>query len=421
MKERLVLICLLACYNFCSAQKLLTLTNPINMYRSDELIVMKRSEMVKLISTGKPYMKVMKEGKELQVQFDDLDNDEKWDEAVFLYSFAPFEKLVLSITATGDKPHSFKQRAHVRQMRKNTDNSFGPNLSSDSIPKGQQNTDFSKVKLPPFLTEGPAWENDKVGFRLYFDLRNGKDIWGKTTPRMMMDSVGVNPSVIYHNRAEWGMDIYKVGSSLSAGALALKIRQPGGKDSLIRLGGINMGRVIYQKIADGPIRAKFKLYYPEWKFAAGYDPLSLSEEISIWGGQYFYQSEIRLLGAPGNSKLVTGFANLYSVPSATLNGKKTAVLYSYGLQSENKDNLGLAIMGSKDEIVSFGESLPNEKDIKDSYLVTLNIPAKNRSTTFRFYAGWSPSDPHFLNKEGFVNFLKGQTEIYEKKILMKWK
>jgi hypothetical protein len=32
--------------------------------------------------------------------------------------------------------------------------------------------------------------NDKVGLRLYFNVCNGKDIWGKRTSRMMLDSVG---------------------------------------------------------------------------------------------------------------------------------------------------------------------------------------------------------------------------------------
>jgi hypothetical protein len=327
-----------------------------------------------MITDSLPFIKVVQGNEQLQVQFDDLDQDGEWDEAVFLYSFLAHQRVSLSIAASADIPQKYRQRAHVRQMRKNDDDSFGSNLDIDSIPQGQPNTDFSKVKLPPFLTEGPAWENDKVGFRLYFDIRNGKDIWGKTTPAMVLDSVGVNPSVIYHNRAEWGMDIYKVGASLSAGALALKLKLPSGKDSLIRLGGKNMGKVIYQKLADGPLRAKFRLTYPNWTFASGYRPMSLTEEISIWGGQYFYQSEISVSGAPENGSLVTGFANLYGIPAGQMEEGKIKIFYSYGLQSENKDNLGLAVLLPSHDVTSFDASSADEKDVRDSYLIGLKLP-----------------------------------------------
>ena len=38
--------------------------------------------------------------------------------------------------------------------------------------------------------EGSAWENDLVGFRNYMDQRNGMDIFGKTTPDMVLDQCG---------------------------------------------------------------------------------------------------------------------------------------------------------------------------------------------------------------------------------------
>ena len=33
-----------------------------------------------------------------------------------------------------------------------------------------------------YQTDGPSWENDKVGFRHYLDGRNSKDVFGKKTP-----------------------------------------------------------------------------------------------------------------------------------------------------------------------------------------------------------------------------------------------
>ncbi|MCZ4244079.1 DUF4861 family protein [Pedobacter punctiformis] len=424
MKKIICVIFLWFCVAMAFAQKKeLTLINPLAQFRVDELIVIKRFSVQNLLN-GKNKFSFLNvtdpSGKSVFVQYNDVNLDGIWDEAVFLHSFKPSEKISFKITGTNQENKGAVVRAHVRHRRKNADDTFAAAINRDSIPAGQPNTDFSKTKLPPFLTEGPAWENDKVGFRLYFDVRNGKDIWGKTTPAMMMDTVGANPSLIYHNRAVWGMDVYKVGSSLSAGALALNIKLKNGKDSLIRLGGKNMGAVIYQKIADGPLVAKFKITYPKWNFATGYNPIFLEEEISIWGGQYFYESKIKLIGAPENASLVTGFADLFKIEAGSVTGKSTQAFYSYGLQSENKDNLGLAIMAPKAEFMASGKSAATEKDIKNSYIVSLKIPDKEL-TTFRFYAAWEPTDKRFEDKKSFIQFLEQQTAGYDAKIRMQWK
>jgi hypothetical protein len=59
--------------------------------------------------------------------------------------------------------------------------------------------------------EGPGWESDKVGYRLYLDHRNGMDVFGKLVPAMVLQDVGTNEFGSYHEPAVWGMDILKVG------------------------------------------------------------------------------------------------------------------------------------------------------------------------------------------------------------------
>lgn len=426
MKLSLFTFCvILLATNIYAQKKTLTLINPLNQARADELIIVKRADLSSIFKDkkGPVFIQITNaKGKAKQLQFDDLNQDGVWDEAVFLHSFRSLEQAVFKVSVTNQEMGSTTlARAYVRHKRKNTDDTFGLNINMDSIPAGQANTNFSKVKLPPFLTEGPAWENDKVGFRLYFDIRNGKDIWGKTTSAMMMDTVGLDPKVIYHHRAPWGMDVYKVGSSLSAGALAINIKLKNGKDSLIRLGGKNMGKVVYEKIADGPLRGKFRLHYPEWKFAEGYQPIALTEEISIWGGQYFYQSDIKIDHAPKNASLVTGFANLFNIDAEQQEGTNSKFYYAYGAQSENKDNLGLAIIAPKYEILQFTKTTPTEKDIKDSYLVFLKIPGNKNLVTFRFYAAWQPTDSRFADSTAFSAFLKAQGQFYDRQIKVNWK
>src|SRR5690606_39104936 len=117
------------------------------------------------------------------------------------------------------------------------------------------------------------------------------------TSAMVLDYVGANPGNSYHKLSDWGMDILIVGKSLSAGGLAVNVPLQG-RDTLVRLGGANMGKIIYEKVADGPVRAIFRMHYPEWNILGDGKLASLTEEISIWGGQYFFESKVTLKGAP---------------------------------------------------------------------------------------------------------------------------
>ncbi|MFT3845681.1 MAG: DUF4861 domain-containing protein [Lacibacter sp.] len=397
----------------------LILTNPLNKARKDELIILSRKQVENKL--GKiPFSKfvTLKEaGRPCVVQYDDLNADGKWDELALLQDFKPFEskKLLLSIS---EKPAAVKAvvRAHARHKRKFADDTFGNDLTVDSIPAGQLGADFNVVKLPPFLTEGPAWENDKVGFRIYFDVRNGKDIWGKTTTQMMMDEVGVNPANNYHEQAAWGMDILKVGQSLGAGSLAM-IVPLNGKDTLIRLGGINMGKIVYKKIADGPVRAIIRLSYPEWKLAEGIKPVQLTEEISIWGGQYFYQSRVSVKNAPDQARIVTGIVNLHSKEVKKINGKTVSLIYTYDQQSENKDNLGMGIMLPSSTKNQTGQTTNQGTGVLNTYYVSSPV-SKIQPFVFRFYAGWEKSESFFSTESGFKNYLMDQVKLFSTPVLI---
>jgi hypothetical protein len=404
-KYSLVLLFLMAA---CQPVKQIVISNPENEERPDELVVIRRAELEEQIGTippGKYVVITNATGAPVVVQFDDVNGDKQWDEAAFLYSFKPNEKFEVK-PILADAPATIKAvvRAHVRQMKKNADNSFGPALDKDTMPVNALPTDFSKQALPPYLTEGPAWENDKVGFRLYFDVRNGKDIWGKTTARMMMDEVGADTSKNYHEQAEWGMDVLKVGASLGAGSLALQVPLSNGKDTLVRLGGKNIGKVTYEKIADGPVRAIFRLTYTNWKIADGMPLVSVTEEISIWGGQYFYESKVWVAGAPAGTKLVTGIVNLHSqqMYEASEAGYKT--IYTYDMQSENKDKLGMAIVMPAEQVAGTATTPNANTDIQNTYIMKASIKG-DQPVVFRFYAGWEKSDERFTTAEGFKQYL----------------
>ena len=65
--------------------------------------------------------------------------------------------------------------------------------------------------------EGPGIESDKVAYRVYLDWRNGFDIFGKKTSDVVLQNVGLDGYDSYHENADWGVDVLKVGKSLGMG------------------------------------------------------------------------------------------------------------------------------------------------------------------------------------------------------------
>ncbi len=77
--------------------------------------------------------------------------------------------------------------------------------------------------------EGPGWESDKIGYRIYLDWRNAIDIFGKKTDAMVLHNVGLDGFDSYHEMQDWGVDILKVGSALGIGTLAFWDGEKGGE------------------------------------------------------------------------------------------------------------------------------------------------------------------------------------------------
>ncbi len=390
----------------CSAEKTasIIIENPSALERPDELVVLKRSaieEKTGPVANGK-FVMLSAFGRPVLVQYDDMDGDGQWDELAFLYSFKPKEKLDF-LLGISDSPASIKAavRAHVRHIKKNADDSFGSIILQDSMPAGNPPIDFEKTPLPPYLTEGPSWENDKVAFRLYFDTRNGKDVFGKIVPGMVLDTIGANHNASYHELSNWGMDILHVGKSLGAGSVAIATKDNNGKDTLIRLGGPNVKSETYQVVADGPIRAIFRIKY-NWEING--EPVVITDETSIWGGQYYYETKLMISGAPADAKLVAGFANFYDNIPGQIDTASMKAFYSFGPQRENKDNLGLAIVVNGAAFAGYNTLKDTLTDIRDSYAISQKIVA-GKPLVYRFYSGWNKSNKAFQTSEGFTSYL----------------
>jgi hypothetical protein len=326
------------------------------------------------------------------IQFDDMDGDGNWDEVVFQYSFEKNDSvhfIIETIDSTALPQFEQKTDAYL---------GYSPdrNGTFNGVRKHSRPSDH-KAKSTPYLYqyEGPGWESELVAFRLYFDERNGKDIFGKTKKQLHITQMGLGED--YHKLQDWGMDILKVGNSLGAGGIAILKN-----DSLYRLGETDQAS--FKIISKGAVRSILQLTYEGWHVDG--QSYSLTETISIWAGSRSYQSSLQLSPENDTDTLVTGIVDLKGASLKKMEQKNSQILYTYGQQSENNDALGLGLIIPQRNYVQFDEAPTKGAGVTHSYLAYLK--ADNKQYNYQFFAGWQGENEKYKNQEAFEQDLKSE-------------
>ncbi len=366
----------------------LTIQEPSGTERKDELVILPRGDIEKTF--GKvpenqlPVAKNM-DGEYIPCQADDMDLDGQWDELAVLVNLGPGEEKQLSVVYLEEK--------NLPDFTRRTNLHFAPQGKPEQeMAEGERlKTDLNTITSSKFQMEGPAWENDIIAFRNYFDARNGIDIFGKRTPEMVLKGVGTNDQN-YHELDNWGMDILKVGTSLGAGSIALMVG-----DSLYRVGPDSEGT--YKKITEGPVRSIFRLSFKNME-VQGQD-YTVHHDISIQAGKRYFKSEVTIEGLTGKEKLVTGIVNKDS-EDLYLAGptNKKVVAYTHDKQAIEGEYLGMGLILPKEYLVDTLTAPEKGEGITETYLVILN-PTREGKSTYYFHAGWELENEKFAQRAAY--------------------
>jgi hypothetical protein len=298
--------------------------------------------------------------------------------------------LTVRYAKSGELPREYPKRVQAELSHK----SGGKFVNRKYEGGAFQNVQY--LRVPPEHTdhsfyiryEGPGWESDKVGYRFYLDWRNASDIFGKKTPEMVLQNVGQDGFDSYHEMADWGMDILKVGESLGIGSLAVwrdgKANRVSQTDS-----------VTCTIVANGAVRSQIQTKYFGWKIGAGsYDVVS---NLSITAGSRLTKHEIEISGNPEN--LCTGIVKLEN--SALLPPPETntgwTYLATYGKQSLANDHLGMAVLYRKNDLIEVTGD-------QHSHVVVLK-PANGR-LTYYFLGAWEQEPNGIKTAEAFEAYLQ---------------
>lgn len=390
------------------ANQTITIQNPSNFERIDESMVLHRNQLI--VPLDKNLVPVLKDNTNHFVasQLDTISSANSWDELAFVVDLKSLEKKELTIywVKKSDYPH-FTMRTNIRMGKLNARTMKIEDKKSDTIGKSLY---WIKDKTPyPYQMDGPAWENDKMGFRQYFDGRNSRDIYGKRVTDMVLDTVGIKPDGLpgdtYHVLAPWGRDIYSCANSFGMGGIGLLY-----KDKFYRLGILRtdtlgiIDQTSFRILAEGPVRSVFVIQYKGCETPFG--KINISHKTTIWAGKIGYESEITTARLPKDCYLITGmvtnFNNQPTIEKTIANQEH--LMITHDKQTYNKEYyLGLSLLFPKKEFI---ESF----DLKEIQSWCVKLKPYSGKYSFNVYATWEMQDPKSKSSDYFVDLIEKEAQ-----------
>ena len=235
--------------------------------------------------------------------------------------------------------------------------------------------------------EGPGWESNKVGYRLYLDWRNAIDIFGKKTDTMVLGQVGQDGFDSYHEPQPWGQDILKVGKGLGVGSLGRLVN-----DEVLHFKNVDS---TFASVENSTNASSVVVDYYGWK--TGEDTIDLQSTLSIQPDKRYTKHTIQPSKAVNG--IVTGIIDhKVSYFTKESENKKWAYIATYGEQTLVPDDLGMAVFYEVDTTV---EAKKGEFD----YLV--EFKPTTEPVSFYFLAAWEQETDGIKTEKEFLDYLDG--------------
>ncbi|MDD4921664.1 MAG: DUF4861 domain-containing protein [Bacteroidales bacterium] len=405
----LLLATSIACANAGNVS-IITLQNPTDRNRVDEAFVIKRENMKPTNNKLVPAIKTTA-GVYVPSQLDDLNKDGQWDELAFVYTLSSREKVNLGIVWIDlAKYPKFKARTNVRYGK----------MTKPGVVESLQTDVHGRTNLPrgegyPYQMDGPAWENDKVGFRHYFDGRNCRDVFGKRLPTMALDTVGIRPNGTpgdtYHVMSDWGRDILGVAKSFGLGGLALQL-----PDTLLRLGIVqeertdNVDSTRFTILSKGPVRSVFTFDYYGWQVKN--KKVNVHNTVTIWAGKYGCENVVKTSALPNGALLVTGIVtsnNGKEVREKAYNGKFIS-MSTHDMQTYDKVwYLGMSLIMPAENMVRTFNAPKVGPGVSNTWCASIKPNAKGEYR-YNCYAAWEISDQRFRDRNFYLGMIDGYAQ-----------
>lgn len=227
-----------------------------------------------------------------------------------------------------------------------------------------------------------AWENNRIGHRVYGPAReeagevsNGIDVWLKRTDSLVIDK-WYAPGFDYHTDRGEGLDCYRVGRTLGAGAMA-----PYEKDLL----WLGRNFVSCKVLDNGPIRIAFRLDYAPFRV----DSMTVTERrtITLDANTHFNRITEEYTGDFARLKVAAGVVTRGAGGRVLdiLNKPIKMVGYWEPLNTDNDSDNGHTAIG-----LVFPCEIKVETRL--GHLLASTVIPAGRPFTYRMGVGWSKGD-----------------------------
>lgn len=312
------------------------------------------------------------------VQRDDLDGDGRTDELAFLASM-PAGKAATYTLIQRPEGLPVPQRAAARFSLKGFD--------------------------------GPAWESDVTGYRIYWNADNAMDIFNKSRPILSLE-YWARPGVPHNIESEYGLDTLKVGRSLGLGGFGAWI-----DGSIHKVSNVMKACTIR---ADGPIRAVVDLEYVNWQpgpipdlareaiTSAKAPHYNLDVRVSIFAGQRWGDAVVTVtpLGESPMPELVTGLPNHDG--TELIRDARAGILGRWGRQAlgdrdaPNTADLGIGVILEPDAVIEMGDT-----DF-DTYV---RLRPRDGRVRYRYHGSWGKEPGGARSAREYEHMLRNVAEL----------
>ena len=369
----------------------LTLTNPLNMERVDEMVVIAPAQLSSKFS--------LKEASGFLVFQRDQEIPSQWIVAEGSEGLG-FVLPKIGAKETIEVRIILAPKGHLSEYTKRTQAELSHKFGGEFKGREYLGGHFENVQslhVPAEHTdhswfiryEGPGWESDLVAYRFYLDWRNGIDVFGKKVHEMVLQNVGKDGFDSYHEPAEWGMDVLKVGKTLGLGSIATW------ENNVARR--VDVTDSLYAEIPDnGPVYSSVLTKYYGWNLPSG--KTDIRSLISIHAGTRL--SKVALTASSPLPNFATG---LIKDPKGELikgdGGHAFNYIATYGAQSLNNDKLGIAVIYP---VVQLKEVTEDEL----SHVLVFN--SEGKSLSYYILAAWELEPNGIQDETEFKSYLDEQ-------------
>ena len=379
------------------------LKNSLHMKRDDQLVLVSLSAIKERYKDFDENNFIIK-SKEKSLPFDLVGDSDRGVNILFQSDFKPDEQKQISFSYSNKKAvlHNNRTRAYLG-IKKNYSMKegvyTGGNFESTNhvtVPKNH----FPHDAL--YQMEGPAWESDKVAYRFYLDERNRIDIFGKSTPKMVLDIVGKNDLLSgdesYENSLWWGQDIFKVGNSLGIGSVATFVNN--------KVVTVSETDSVICNIFDHNFYSTVRSDHFGWK--TGNNRFNIQINYSIFPGSRL--TEVITKTDKSIENICTGLAKHDS--TETLFSKDNngwSYVAVWGKQTICDDHLGIALFFNSKDVIKITE---------DNISQIVILKPSDNTTKYYFAAAWEKETSGIKTQRDFLMFLNMTIEALNNPIIV---